>query len=91
MDARADDAAGPMTDLGDHTTDENMRMIMDKALRKRCEAAEKARDDITMQRDALAAHIEGLETRFPALEEEGAAGEDALGDDKILMSRWLKL
>ena len=83
VEARADDAAGPMTDLGDHTTDENMRMIMDKALMKRCEAAEKARDDITMKHDALAVHIEGLETRFPATDEEGAAGDDALEDDEI--------
>jgi NTP pyrophosphatase (non-canonical NTP hydrolase) len=82
VEARADDAAGPMTDLGDHNTDENMRMVMDKALMKRCEAAEKARDDITMQRDGLVVHIGGLETRFPAIDEEGAAGDDALEDDE---------
>ena len=82
VEARADDAAGPMTDLEDHTYEEYAFNKVVKALMKRCEAAEKARDDITMQRDALAVHIEGLETRFPAIDEEGAAGEDALEDDE---------
>ena len=49
---------------------------------KRCDAAEKARDDITMQRNALAVQIEGLEIRFPAIDEEGAAGDDALKGDE---------
>ena len=78
LEARADDAAEPMADLGDHTADE--RVV--KALMKRCEAAEKARDDVTVQHDALAAQIEALETRFTAIGEDGEAGDDVVENDE---------
>ena len=78
LEARADDAAGPMTDFWHTTTDEKVA----KALMKRCEVAEKARDDITVQHDALAALIEGLETKFSAIDEDGLAGDDVLENDE---------
>ena len=82
LEARADDAAGSMTDLEDHTYEEYAFNKVVKALMKRCEAAEKARDDSNAQHDALAAQIEQLETRFSVIDEDGAAGDDVLKNDE---------